>query len=74
MFTVFGGIGIALVLGDLSWNLFRNSIAFVLVLSLLGFALIGLGLWWSRREAALSAKLRAWLPDQMRELLDARRP
>lgn len=74
MFAVFGGIGIALVLGDLSWNLFRNSIAFVLVLSLLGFALIGLGLWWSRHEAALSAKLRAWLPDQMRELLDARRP
>ncbi|WP_151637966.1 DUF2157 domain-containing protein [Noviherbaspirillum aerium] len=73
MFAVFGGIGIALVLGDLSWNLFRNSIAFVLVLSLLGFALIALGLWWSRREAALSARMRGWLPAQVRELLEARR-
>lgn len=73
MFAVFGGIGIALVLGDLSWNMFKNSIAFVLVLSLLGFALIGLGLWWSRHEAALAARLRARLPAQLRELLEERR-
>jgi hypothetical protein len=72
MFAVFGGIGIAIVLCNLSWGLFKNSFAFVLVLTLLGFALIGVGLWWSRHEAALSARLRAILPADLRALLDAR--
>ncbi|MGH8807210.1 MAG: DUF2157 domain-containing protein [Noviherbaspirillum sp.] len=72
VFAVFGGIGIALVLGDLSWNLFKDSFAFVLILSLLGFALIGIGLWWSRHEAVLAQRLRALLPDDLRELLEAR--
>lgn len=73
VFAVFGGIGIALVLGDLSWNLFKDSFLFVLVLTLLGFALIGIGLWWSRHEAAVSARLRAMLPADLRDLLEARR-
>lgn len=72
VFAVFGGIGIAMVLGDLSWNLFKDSFAFVLVLTLLGFALIGLGLWWSKREAVLAARMRGWLPADLRELLEAR--
>lgn len=72
VFAVFGGIGIAIVLGDLSWNLFRDSFAFVLVLTLLGFALIAAGLWWSKREAELTARLRAMLPASLRELLAAR--
>lgn len=72
VFAVFGGLGIAMVLGDLSWNLFKDSFAFVVVLTLLGFGLIGTGLWWSRHEAAISARFRGFLPAQMRELLDAR--
>lgn len=72
VFAVFGGIGIALVLGDLSWNLFKNSFVFVVVLTLLGFALIVLGLWWSRHEERISARLRAVLPADLRELLEAR--
>ena len=74
VFAVFGGLGIALVLGDLSWNLFKDSIAFVLVLTLLGFGLIGIGLWWSRHEAAIAGRLRSVLPGAVRELLEARRP
>jgi hypothetical protein len=70
MFAVFAGIGIAVVLGDLSWGLFSNSFAFVAVLTVLGFALIGAGLWWSRHEAAISARLRAVLPATVRELLE----
>lgn len=73
VFAVFGGIGIAVVLSDLSWHLFKNSFGFVAVLTLLGFALIGLGLWWSRNEAQISARLRAVLPIDLRELLEARR-
>lgn len=72
VFAVFGGIGIAMVLGDLSWNLFKDSFAFVVVLTLLGFSLIGTGLWWSRHEAQLSARFRAVLPADLRELLENR--
>lgn len=72
VFAVFGGIGIAIVLGDLSWNLFKDSFAFVLVLTLLGFALIATGVWWSKREAEISERLRTLLPTQLRELLAAR--
>ncbi|HEY0844205.1 MAG TPA: DUF2157 domain-containing protein [Noviherbaspirillum sp.] len=72
VFAVFGGIGIALVLGDLSWNLFKDSFAFVAVLTLLGFSLIGAGLWWSRHEDAISARFRALLPADLRELLENR--
>jgi hypothetical protein len=42
------------------------------VLTLLGFALIGAGLWWNRHEAAISARLRAVLPVSLRELLQER--
>jgi hypothetical protein len=72
VFAVFGGIGIALVLGDLSWNLFKDSLLFVLVLSLLGFALIGAGLWWSRHEEAIAIRLRAMLPNDLQEMIAAR--
>ena len=71
-FAVFGGMGIVMVLGDLSWNMFQDSFAFVAVLTLLGFALIGTGIWWSKHEKTISAKMRAFLPQNIRELIEAR--
>jgi hypothetical protein len=73
VFTVFGGIGVALVLGNLSWSLFRDSWLFPFVLTLLGFAIIGLALWWSRHEARLVARVQAALPEDLRSLIAARR-
>ena len=72
VFAVFGGIGVVIVLGNLSWGMFKDSFAFVAVLTLLGFALIGAGVWWSKREAEITAKVRALLPQDLRELLEAR--
>jgi len=37
-----------------------------------GLAIIGLGVLWQRREARWSARLRAWLPAPLRELIEAR--
>ena len=71
-FAVFGGIGIMMVLGDLSWHMFKNSFGFVVVLTLLGFALIGIGVWWSKHEAEISTKFRNVLPKDLRELLEER--
>ena len=71
-FAVFGGFGMVMVIGDLSRHYFQDSFAFVAVLSLLGFALIGIGVWWSKHEQERSTKLRSYLPKDLRELLEAR--
>ena len=71
-FTVFGAIGIATVLGDLSWRFFKDSWLFPIALTLIGLAIIYTGIWWSRNEARLSATLRALLPSQINGLLERR--
>jgi len=71
-FAVFGAIGLMLVLGDFSRHLFRDAWAFPIVLSILGLALIRLGVWWQHHERALSDRLRGLLPDELRELLERR--
>ena len=72
VFAVFGGLGIAGYLGHLSWRVFRDSMIFPLALSLLGLAIIALGVLWQRREAQWSARLRGLLPAPLRELIEAR--
>ena len=71
-FTVFGAIGIAIVLGDLSWRYFKDSWLVPIALTLIGLAIVYAGIWWSRHEAQLSARLRAGLPEQLRDLLARR--
>jgi hypothetical protein len=72
VFAVFGGFGIAGYLGYLSWRVFRDSLLFPFALSALGLAIIWLGVLWSRREAAWSARARSFLPAPLRELIEAR--
>jgi hypothetical protein len=69
VFAVFGGIGVAMVLGDLSWSVFKDSFAFVAALTLLGFALIAMGILWSKYEQKISSRLRLLLPDSMQDSL-----
>jgi hypothetical protein len=72
VFAVFGGLGIAGYLGHLSWSLFRDSLVFPFALSAIGFAIIWLGVLWQRHEARWAARLRAFVPDVLRELIEAR--
>ena len=72
VFAVFGGLGVAGYLGDISWRLFKDSLVFPFALSLIGFAIIWLGVLWQRREAEWSARLRNLLPAPLRELIEAR--
>ena len=72
VFAVFGGLGVAGYLGYLSWRVFKDSLIFPLALSALGLAIIWLGVLWQRREAQWSARLRAFLPAPLRELIEAR--
>jgi hypothetical protein len=72
VFAVFGGLGIAGYLGHLSYRVFKDSLVFPFALSLIGLAIIWLGVIWQRNEAQWSVKLRASLPKELRELLEAR--
>lgn len=64
--TVFGGLGVAIYLGDLSHRVFGNSMSFAFVLSLIGLALVGLGVWWQRHETDIQAFFANWLPKGLR--------
>jgi len=66
VFTVFGGLGVAIYLGYLSHRVFGNSVLFPFALSLLGLGVVALGIWWQRHEVRINAKLGAWLPAELR--------
>lgn len=72
VFAVFGGIGLALYLGHLSHTVFRDSMLFPVALTAIGLAVIGAGVVWQRREAAIGAWLRARMPALLRERLEQR--
>ena len=72
VFAVFGGIGVAMYLGHLASKVFRDSMLFPLALSLIGLAVVGLGILWQKREEAIARRLRAFLPGPLRELIERR--
>jgi hypothetical protein len=72
-FTVFGAVGLAIVLSDLSWRYFRDSWSFPIALTAIGIAIIYVGIWWNRNEQRIAAALRQRLPHDLRELIASRR-
>lgn len=69
VFTVCGALGVAGYLGYLSHRVFKDSLLFPLALTLIGFAVIALGLWWQRHEGQAHAWLRAALPEPLQRWL-----
>jgi hypothetical protein len=72
VFVVFGGLGVAGYLGHLAYDVFEDSLLFPFVLTLIGLAVIFLGVQWQRHEAAITRGLRSLLPVELRELLESR--
>jgi len=66
VFTVFGGLGVAMYLGYLSYKVFGDSLMFPFVLTLLGLGVVALGIWWQRHEDRINAAFSAWLPEGLR--------
>lgn len=54
VFAVFGGLGAAGYVGHLAYEVFRDSMLFPFVLTVIGLAVVALGVVWQRREAAIS--------------------
>ena len=71
VFAVFGGIGIAIYLGYLANEVFKDSLIFPVVLSFIGLGVIWLGMLWQRNEQKLGRHLRAILPERLRQVIAA---
>jgi hypothetical protein len=72
VFTVFGGLGAAGYLGHLAHDVFKDSMMFPFVLTIIGLGVIYLGIIWQRHEEMISSRLRGLLPLPVRELIDKR--
>ena len=72
VFVVFGAIGCSLYLGHLAGEVFRDSWLFPVALTLIGIAVIYLGVLWQKNEAQVTARVRGLLPPSLRELLQQR--
>ena len=67
VFTVFGGLGVAIYLGHLSYKVFGGSAWFPFVLTLLGLGVVWLGIWWQRHEAQIQSRLDRFVPAALRQ-------
>lgn len=72
VFAVFGGLGAAGYLGHLAYDVFKDSMMFPFVLTVIGLGVIYLGIIWQRYEEAISSKLRELLPLPVKELIEKR--
>ncbi|APW43590.1 hypothetical protein [Rhodoferax saidenbachensis] len=66
VFTIFGALGVAGYLGYLSHRVFEDSLLFPFALTLLGLAVVALGVWWQRHEPAINARLARFVPEGLR--------
>ncbi|MCW5285444.1 DUF2157 domain-containing protein [Verminephrobacter eiseniae] len=66
VFTILGGLGVAYYLGHLSYRVFKDSLLFPFVLTLLGLGVVCLGVWWQRHEGAINARLSRFVPQGLR--------
>jgi hypothetical protein len=68
IYAVLGTIGVAMYLGYLAFDVFQDVLAFSFVVSLIGLAVIFIGIFYQRKQAAISARLDAALPSALRAL------
>lgn len=69
VFTIFGALGVSYYLGDLAYHVFKDSMIFPLILTLLGFAIIFLGIWWQRHGEQCYQFWLARLPSRLQHIL-----
>jgi ABC-type molybdate transport system permease subunit len=72
VFAVFGALGAAGYLGHLAYDVFKDSMMFPFVLTIIGLGVVYLGIVWQRQEETISGALRGLLPVPMRELIERR--
>jgi hypothetical protein len=68
IYAVFGALGISFYLGYLAYEVFEDSLLFPLVLSAIGLAVIGLGIWYFRKQKAIAHWMLTSLPPELQRL------
>lgn len=72
VFAVFGGLGVAGYLGHLAYDVFKDSMLFPFTLTIIGLAVICLGILWQKHEQTITTRLRSMVPKPLRELIENR--
>jgi hypothetical protein len=67
---VFGAFGVFIYLAHLAYSIFENSILFPIILSLIGLAIIFLGIFYQRNAKSIEAKLLSALPKPLKSFLN----
>jgi hypothetical protein len=73
VFVIFGAIGSTGYIAHLASGMFQDSWFFPIILTLLGLLVIYLGVLWQKNEMLITSKVRRFMPQVLRELLDAKR-
>ncbi len=68
IYAVLGMIGVAMYLGYLAFDVFKDVLAFSFVVSLIGLGVIFAGIFYQRRREKISAWIDAMLPPALRTL------
>lgn len=68
IYAVFGAIGVSLYLGYLAYDVFEAVLMFSIVLSAIGLGVIGLGIWYFRKQQAIAHWLTTSLPPELQRL------
>jgi hypothetical protein len=69
VFVVFGGLGSCIYISHLTYEVFKDSYLFPIVLTLVGLAVIYLGILWQKHEAHITASLQSMLPKTLKDLM-----
>jgi hypothetical protein len=68
IYAVFDAIGLAIYLGHLAFDVFKDALVFSFALSAIGLAVIFAGVFAERRRRALNTLFDAYLPEVLRAL------
>jgi len=73
VFIIFGSLGVFGYLGHLSYRVFKDSLMFPFVLSVLGILIIYLGIKYQRNRDVIDRSILRLMPEQLRQLLPQER-
>lgn len=68
VYAVFGALGIAIYLGHLAFDVFKDVLAFSFALSAIGLAIVLAGVYLERRREVINAFIEAQMPEFVRAL------
>lgn len=72
VFVLFGALGGFIYLTHLAFQVFQYSYLFPVVLTVIGMAIIYLGIIWQKYEKVFTQKMRSFLPVSIQALLESR--